>query len=142
VDGQAFREAPMPDRVAAEVTARGQHCPFLNRADDRCSTHFRLDHLDEAFDHCFDRYPECAVYQELLLERRVRRAEAAVVQRLPRGWVVMGEPRGSSRHAPSHASPAGVNVSSRHAPIVQLTIANGHSMSAAAGPVLPAAPGF
>src|SRR5436190_17733564 len=94
----------MPDRVAAAaMTDRGQHCPFLNRADDRCSTHFRLDRLDEAFDYCFDRYPACAVYQELLLERRVRRAEAAVVQRIPRGWVLMGEPRGS-RHAPPHSS--------------------------------------
>lgn len=53
---------------------RGQHCPFLNRTDARCSRHFSLDALDYAFDYCFDYYEGCAVYLELLAERRVRRA--------------------------------------------------------------------
>ena len=52
------------------------YCPFLNRADARCSTHFRLDRLDQAFEHCFDRYHGCAVYRELLGERRSRRTAA------------------------------------------------------------------
>ena len=55
---------------------RGHHCPFLNRADARCSTHFSLEALGYAFDHCFDHYEACAVYRELLGERRERRARA------------------------------------------------------------------
>jgi hypothetical protein len=50
------------------------HCPFLNRSDARCSEHFSLNHLDDAFDDCFDRYQSCTVYRELLKERRDRRA--------------------------------------------------------------------
>src|SRR3954468_24967191 len=57
----------------------GRHCPFLNRADERCSEHFRLDHLGEAFGQCFDLYHACPTYQELLLERQCRRAEAAAL---------------------------------------------------------------
>ena len=53
------------------------HCPFLNRSDARCSAHFSLNHLDDAFDHCFDRYQSCTVYRELLKERRDRRAAAS-----------------------------------------------------------------
>jgi hypothetical protein len=122
----------MPERVKAATVERGQHCPFLNRADDRCSMHFRLDQLDKAFDHCFDRYPACAVYQQLLLERRVRRAEAAVLQDAPRGWIAMGVPRGS-RHAPPHHAAADTAASSRPAstPLVQLTVANRHPLHAA-----------
>lgn len=57
---------------------RSEHCPFLNRADVRCSGHFSLDHLQHAFKYCFDRYKACPVYLELLLERRVRRLRDAV----------------------------------------------------------------
>jgi hypothetical protein len=53
---------------------RSHHCPFLNRADARCSKHFSIDALGYAFDHCFDYYEGCGVYLELLVERRVRRA--------------------------------------------------------------------
>jgi len=52
----------------------GHHCPFLNRADSRCSRHFSLDHLGHAFDYCFGYYEGCSVYAELLAERRFRRA--------------------------------------------------------------------
>jgi hypothetical protein len=55
---------------------RGQHCPFLNRTDSRCGSHFTLERLEHAFDYCFDRYTACPVYLELLVERRVRRGEA------------------------------------------------------------------
>jgi hypothetical protein len=54
---------------------RGQHCPFLNRADSRCGTHFTLERLEHAFAYCFDRYTACPTYLELLVERRVRRGE-------------------------------------------------------------------
>lgn len=57
----------MPDQA--------RHCPFLNRSDDRCSSHFSLGRLSEAYDQCFDAYGGCAVYHELLLERRERRGE-------------------------------------------------------------------
>ena len=52
------------------------HCPFLNRADVRCSTFFSLDRLDHAFAYCFSSYQSCGVYAELLGERRTRRANA------------------------------------------------------------------
>jgi hypothetical protein len=48
------------------------HCPFLNRADYRCSNHFSLDKLDRAFDHCFGEYQSCPTYREMLSERRSR----------------------------------------------------------------------
>src|SRR5687768_10083011 len=51
----------------------GEHCPFLNRSDRRCSDCLSLDHIDHAFDYCFGEYKACAVYLELLAERRVRR---------------------------------------------------------------------
>jgi hypothetical protein len=56
------------------MTDQGHHCPFLNRADARCSQHFSLDRLGHAFDYCFGYYEGCGVYLELLAERRVRRA--------------------------------------------------------------------
>lgn len=50
----------------------GQHCPFLNRTETRCSTNFSLDRLGHAFAHCFGQYETCPVYAELLGERRQR----------------------------------------------------------------------
>ena len=58
------------------MTDQGHHCPFLNRADSRCSRHFSLDSLGHAFDYCFDYYEGCSVYLELLAERRVMRSRA------------------------------------------------------------------
>jgi hypothetical protein len=54
---------------------RAIHCPFLNRSDTRCSSHFSLDHLSDAFEQCMDAYQTCPVYLELLAERRERRGE-------------------------------------------------------------------
>ena len=51
----------------------GEHCPFLNRSDRRCSSFLSLDRISHAFDHCFGEYKACPVYLELLAERRVRR---------------------------------------------------------------------
>jgi hypothetical protein len=51
----------------------GEHCPFLNRSDKRCSNCLSLDRIDHAFDYCFGAYKGCRVYLELLTERRVRR---------------------------------------------------------------------
>jgi hypothetical protein len=59
-----------------EMSDRGQHCPFLNRTDSRCGSHFTLERLEHAFEYCFDRYNACPVYLELLVERRIRRGEA------------------------------------------------------------------
>ena len=55
----------------------GNHCPFLNRADRRCSTFFSIEQIQHTFEHCFHAYSACEVYQELLLERQIRRAQAA-----------------------------------------------------------------
>ena len=50
----------------------GRHCPFLNRNDERCTAHFRVDRLQHAFVHCFGDYAGCPSYREMLTERRVR----------------------------------------------------------------------
>lgn len=60
------------------MPSMGQHCPFLNRADARCSEAFNLDRLDHAFKYCFGRYTSCPIYVELLIERRVRHSAAEV----------------------------------------------------------------
>src|SRR5437868_1093421 len=52
----------------------GDHCPFLNRADRRCSDYFHLDRLEHAFAYCFGGYRSCPVYGDLLAERRAWRA--------------------------------------------------------------------
>ena len=54
------------------------HCPFLNRADARCSNHFNLDSLGHAFAYCFGQYQQCPMYRDLLAERRERRYNASV----------------------------------------------------------------
>ena len=59
----------MPDTV--------EHCPFLNRSDERCAENFNIDHLQHAFRFCFGRYKTCPSYIDLLVERRIRRGEAA-----------------------------------------------------------------
>lgn len=59
---------------------RSEHCPFLNRADSRCCANFSLESLQHAFELCFDRYMACAVYHELLLERRQKRTTERVTQ--------------------------------------------------------------
>jgi hypothetical protein len=57
---------------------QSDHCPFLNRSDQRCSEFFNLDHLQHAFKFCFDRYTTCPVYAEQLGERQARRQGAVV----------------------------------------------------------------
>ena len=57
------------------MSERVHHCPFLNRSDARCSTHFSLDSLSAAFEHCLGAYAACPSYRELLAERRTRRGE-------------------------------------------------------------------
>src|SRR5258706_16151746 len=52
------------------------NCPFLNRADERCSEHFHLEKLQHAFAHCFDHFHACPVYIERLIERRMQRQSA------------------------------------------------------------------
>jgi hypothetical protein len=59
------------------MSDREHHCPFLNRADSRCSDFFSIEQLQHAFEHCFHAYKTCAVYQELLVERQARRGYAA-----------------------------------------------------------------
>jgi hypothetical protein len=65
------------------MSQRAVHCPFLNRSDARCSSHFSLDHLSDAFEQCMDAYQACPVYLELLAERRQRRGEPPIDARRP-----------------------------------------------------------
>lgn len=57
------------------MSDRGHHCPFINRADARCSHNFTLDRIEQAFDLCFSSYHACPVFVELLAERRIRRGD-------------------------------------------------------------------
>ena len=84
----------------------GSHCPFLNRADQRCSTYFSLDRLTHAYEHCFDAYQACPIYLELLTERRVRRLQAGAT-------AAAAAPAGGTAYAPA-------------AHVVQLTVAHRH----------------
>jgi hypothetical protein len=63
--------------------ATPRQCPFVNRPDARCGRKLRIDHLDHAFEFCFDAYNTCPVFVERMLERRVMRLNdaAAVVMR-------------------------------------------------------------
>lgn len=61
------------------MCAHDHHCPFLNKADTRCSENFQLNNLEHAFEYCFDQYQACPVYLERLVERRVRRIEAQMM---------------------------------------------------------------
>ena len=55
------------------MTEHEHNCPFLNRADERCSKYFHLDQLEHALGHCFDAFEACPVYAERLEERQIRR---------------------------------------------------------------------
>ena len=57
------------------MAERAHHCPFLNRSEPRCSSHFSLNDLSAALDQCFGQYSACSVYRDLLCERRARRGE-------------------------------------------------------------------
>jgi hypothetical protein len=50
---------------------QGRHCPFLEQADARCSAHFRLDQVRQAFKFCFGRPTTCPLYLQLRVEARV-----------------------------------------------------------------------
>ena len=53
-----------------------EYCPFLNRADERCSGHFNLDGLEQAFAHCFGDFAACPHHQEMSREREAQNARA------------------------------------------------------------------
>lgn len=121
------------------MAERVHHCPFLNRADSRCASNFSLGRLGEALDHCFDRYGTCEVYADLLLERQVRRAEAAALlgaadgDRRPADGRHLGD-RPTFPHGAHHGTPL--------AQFVQVTISHRDAQHAAADAGVPAAPGL
>lgn len=41
-------------------------CPFLELLDSRCSEHFRVNNLADAFSHCFGRHQGCPIYARLI----------------------------------------------------------------------------
>lgn len=53
----------------------GGECPFVDRADARCSVHLTMGGIGYAFDHCFDDFAACPVHAELALEGRGEGAE-------------------------------------------------------------------
>src|SRR3954451_12536994 len=92
----------------------GEHCPFLNRSDRRCSSFLSLDRINHAFDHCFGEYKACPVYLELLVERRVRR----LCGLLQPGDTEVVQTDGAT-HGPSHGTPG--------RPVVQLTVSRSNT---------------
>ncbi len=102
------------------MSQRAHHCPFLNRADDRCSNNFSLDRLDRAFDHCFGSYARCAVYAELLSERRMLRSSAGR-QPMAIGSEWTDRPGCSTQWCADHRE--GNDVAS---PFVQITLSHAH----------------
>ena len=122
----------------------GEHCPFLNRSDRRCSDCLSLDRIDHAFDYCFGEYKACPVYLELLSERRVRRLCGLLT------------PPHSSAPVDSDGN-ASVPASGSGRPLVQLTVsapganaahaprgprADRYPQHAAGASVVPASPGL
>ena len=82
------------------MSDRQSHCPFLNRSDVRCGTHFSLTTLDSAFEQCFGCYGSCSTYHEMLAERRDRQQQqghrpGAVSYAIPQ-YVQVGVPVGSA----------------------------------------------
>ena len=57
------------------------HCPFLNRADPRCSSSFKLERMRHALEFCFDQYQSCPHYAQQLAERQARRGAVVAVVR-------------------------------------------------------------
>ena len=43
-------------------------CPFVNKSDIRCATHWTLRNLTQTFNHCADRFAVCPVYRTLIRE--------------------------------------------------------------------------
>jgi hypothetical protein len=101
---------------------QSHHCPFLNRADRRCADHFSLDHLDHAFEFCFDAYGDCPVYQELLLERQIKRVSAMVIP-----------PESTAGMAAAGMSTARMKIGADHAKrkLVQIALPRRYAQSAA-----------
>jgi hypothetical protein len=89
--------------VIVPRTDDDHHCPFLNRADERCSPHFHVDALDHAYAFCFGRYKLCPHYLELLVERRVRRLTAGVASPAARDFPGTGS---DGNNDPDHDRPA------------------------------------
>ena len=113
----------------------GEHCPFLNRSDRRCSSFLSLDRITHAFDHCFGEYKSCPVYLELLVERRVRRLCGLLA---PAAGDLAGD--GSASNDSAHTD------GNLGRPVVQLTVskapAHRHAQLAAATQSVPASSRF
>jgi hypothetical protein len=57
------------------MSDRVHQCPFINRADSRCSQNMTLERLQYAFSHCFGTYHACPSFVELMADRKMRRGE-------------------------------------------------------------------
>jgi hypothetical protein len=141
------------------MAEHGHHCPFLNRADARCSTHFQLNHLGSAFEHCLDHYRECTVYAELLDERQRRRAPAGAGGTRSGFWArgpvgaydaaSIGAADGDSSSATTTAAPSRTGAPTactarppRCAIYTPLTVANRNAQPTPDGAGVPPVPGI
>ena len=123
----------------------GEHCPFLNRSDRRCSSFLSLDRITHAFDHCFGEYKACPVYLELLAERRVRRLCGLLTP--PGSEHTDGVDHGQTRRpvvqltvGQSHGTPCAAHDPGYNGPVGPH--ANRYPQHVAAAPGVPAAPRF
>ncbi len=55
-------------------------CPFVNKSDIRCATHWTLRNLTQTFSHCADRFSVCPVYRSLMRELCTDAQDRAHVQ--------------------------------------------------------------
>lgn len=44
-------------------------CPFIDSQDSSCASHFRLNHLAEAFDICVSGFEGCSTFKRLMREQ-------------------------------------------------------------------------
>ena len=106
------------------MSERVHHCPFLNQSDERCSSHFSLDRLGDAFDHCLNQYAMCPVYRDLLLEVRNRRAETYCLESgFPGQKLAERDGMPEYRSTPSRVPLKPLPARPHGSPIIQLTLA-------------------
>jgi hypothetical protein len=56
-------------------------CPFLDKSNAACAAHLTLSNISSAFAHCADRFTDCPVYAQLILQRPVYETDQATVVR-------------------------------------------------------------
>ncbi len=56
-------------------------CPFLDNSNEACAAHLTMSNILSAFAHCADRFTECPVYAQLILQRPIYETDRTTVVR-------------------------------------------------------------